>query len=519
MTRDENNSDKQPDRVPAAQYIRMSTEHQQYSTENQAKAITEYARQRGYDVVKTYADGGKSGLTIAGRDSLRQLIQDVQQGDAHFKTILVYDISRWGRFIDADESAYYEFICRRAGIDVQYCAEHFDNDGSTQATIFKSVKRAMAGEYSRELSVKVFQGQCTLIEKGYRQGGTAGYGLRRMLVDMSGQPKSILKQGEHKSIQTDRVILVPGPEAEINTVQRIYRVFIQEGKNEREIAELLNRERIPSEWPRPWTRSMVHQILTNEKYIGNNVFNRRSFKLKTKRVKNPVDMWVRLDDAFDPIVDAESFFMVRGIIQERCRRYSDEEMLALLKSLSSKHSRISGFLIDETEGMPSSSSYRTRFGSLIRAYRLIGYTPDRDYEFVQINRQLRRMHPEFVDETVKKLEEMGGTVERDPQTDLLLINDEYTTSVVLSRCRQTTAGTLNWLVRLDQHLAPDITIVARMDATNKSIADYYLIPRIDVGPDRVRMGEDNGVYLDTYRFGNLDYFWELASRSRAEVAA
>lgn len=104
---------------------------------------------------------------------------------------------------------------------MQYCAEEFDNDGSTQATTFKSVKRAMAGEYSRELSFKVFQGQCTLIEKGYRQGGTAEYGLRRMLVDMSGQPNGILKHGEHKSIQTDRIVLVPGPGTEINTVRRI----------------------------------------------------------------------------------------------------------------------------------------------------------------------------------------------------------------------------------------------------------------------------------------------------------
>jgi len=141
----------------AAQYIRMSTEHQQYSTENQANAVRDYAERRGYEIVRTYADEGKSGLRIEGRDQLRQLIRDVERGNTDFQTILVYDISRWGRFQDADESAYYEYVCKRAGIDVQYCAEQFENDGSTQATIFKSVKRAMAGEYSRELSVKVFQ--------------------------------------------------------------------------------------------------------------------------------------------------------------------------------------------------------------------------------------------------------------------------------------------------------------------------------------------------------------------------
>ena len=87
------------------------------------------------------------------------MIEDVQAKRADFTTILVYDVSRWGRFQDADESAYYEYICKRAGISVQYCAEQFENDGSPVSTIVKGVKRAMAGEYSRELSVKVFAGQ------------------------------------------------------------------------------------------------------------------------------------------------------------------------------------------------------------------------------------------------------------------------------------------------------------------------------------------------------------------------
>ena len=137
------------------------------------------------------------------------MIKDVETGNADFQIILVYDVSRWGRFQDADESAYYEYICRRAGIQVAYCAEQFENDGSPVSTIVKGVKRAMAGEYSRELSAKVFAGQCRLIELGFRQGGPAGYGLRRVLIDQSGSVKGELARGEHKSLQTDRVILQP----------------------------------------------------------------------------------------------------------------------------------------------------------------------------------------------------------------------------------------------------------------------------------------------------------------------
>jgi len=77
-----------------AEYVRMSTEHQKYSTENQSEAIRHYAAARAIDIVKTYADEGKSGLSIDGRDALKRLIEDVEGGHANFETILVYDVSR-----------------------------------------------------------------------------------------------------------------------------------------------------------------------------------------------------------------------------------------------------------------------------------------------------------------------------------------------------------------------------------------------------------------------------------------
>ena len=307
-------------KIRAAQYVRMSTEHQKYSTENQSDAIIAYAERHGMEIIRTYSDAGKSGLRIEGRDALRQLINDVEGGNPEFEVILVYDISRWGRFQDADESAYYEYICRRAGIAVHYCAEQFDNDGSPVSTIVKGVKRAMAGEYSRELSSKVFAGQCRLIELGYRQGGPAGFGLRRMLIDERGDQKGVLKRGEHKSLQTDRVVLVPGPDEEVAVVHRIYRLFVEDGKREAEIAELLNSEGSRTDLDRPWTRGTVHQILTNEKYIGNNVFNRTSCKLKKRRVNNAPEMWIRAEGVFIPIVEASLFHMAQGIIRERSRR-------------------------------------------------------------------------------------------------------------------------------------------------------------------------------------------------------
>jgi Resolvase, N terminal domain len=86
--------------VRAAQYVRMSTDQQKYSTQNQAEAIAAFAAGRGLTVVRTYADEGRSGLDIDRREALQNLIDDVRTGRADFKFILVYDVSRWGRFQD-----------------------------------------------------------------------------------------------------------------------------------------------------------------------------------------------------------------------------------------------------------------------------------------------------------------------------------------------------------------------------------------------------------------------------------
>jgi DNA invertase Pin-like site-specific DNA recombinase len=509
---------EKPQLIRAAAYVRMSTEHQQYSTNNQMDVILEYASRRGMEIVRTYSDEGKSGLNIQGRDSLGLMISDVESKAVDFTCILVYDVSRWGRFQDADESAYYEYICRRAGIAVHYCAEQFENDGSPVSTIVKGVKRAMAGEYSRELSSKVFQGACRLIQLGFKQGGTAGYGLRRMLIDQNGQHKGLLKIGEQKSLQTDRVILVPGPEEEVAAVRWMYQAFVREGLLESQIAETLNARGLTTDFGRPWTRGTVHQVLTNEKYIGNNVYHRTSFKLKKKHVNNPPDRWIRAEKAFEGIIDPDIFFQAQGIIIERSRKFTNEEMLDRLRHILQQQGRISGILIDEYD-VPSSAAFRHRFGSLVTAYSLIGYTSKTDYGFIDVNRRLRRQHPVIVADIIAQIESMGGSVTIHEQTDLLVVNQEFLTSIVLCRHQTTMRGSSRWIIRLDASLRPDITIAARMDTSNEGVLDYYLLPAVDMNLQKLRLAEDNGIYLDTYRFANLDFFFHMAARTTIHYAA
>ena len=257
---------------------------------------------------------------------------------------------------------------------VHYCAEQFENDGSSFSTIIKNIKRAMAAEYSRELSVKVFAGQSRLVKLGYRTGGSAPYGLRRLLVDQRGTPKEFLAYGERKSIQTDRVVLVPGSPAEIEIVRWVFEAFTKRRLQEAEIARQLNKKALKSARGAQWASHHICSMLTNENYIGNLVWNRQSIKLKGRAVRNNPDQWVRASGVLKPIVERGVFERVQAIRGARAAGLSQEEKLELLRRLLRKHGTLSIGLIDKSSSMPHSSSYARWFGSLRNAYKLVGFT-------------------------------------------------------------------------------------------------------------------------------------------------
>jgi DNA invertase Pin-like site-specific DNA recombinase len=507
-------SDPQYSSRRAVAYVRMSTEHQRYSTCNQLEAIREYAQRLGLELVKVYSDEGKSGLKIQGREALGQMIRDVQGGSAGFSYVLVYDVSRWGRFQDADESAYYEYLCRRAGVAVHYCAEQFENDGSPTSTIVKSLKRAMAGEYSRELSNKVFVGACRLAQRGYRQGGSPGIGLRRMLVDEQGRHKTVLQVGEHKSIQTDRVIFVPGPEAEIEVVHWIYQMFIDEGKSEREIARVLNERAIPTTNGRAWTTWSVQSVLTNEAYVGNNVYNRRSVKLKGRSQWNPPEKWIRVEGAFQGIVEPQRFLQALQIIQARRRKFEEAEILARLRTLYQQHGYLNAFLIDQAADLPGSAYISRHFGNLFSVYTLLGFKPRMRYSHVSLTRRLLAATVDLAGLLTQQIAGVGATARWEKRGRVLHLNDELRVRICFIRSCFTRIGSPRWLVRLRPALKPDLTMLVRMDAKNEAIQDYYLLPSLDTGWATIHLSEKNGVYLDAYRFSSLDFFVGLAARAK-----
>jgi hypothetical protein len=213
------------------------------------------------------------------------------------------------------------------------------------------------------------------------------------------------------------------------------------------------------------------------------------------------------------------FYTVQGIIRERARRYSDEELIERLRQLYQKHGFLSGMIINETADMPSAAVYAHRFESLIRAYQMVGYTPDRDYRYLEINRYLRQLHPQVIAQAESEIAAIGGAVVRDPATDILLVNDEFTVSLVLARSHTYETGSHRWKIRFDTSLNPDITVAIRLDYANQGILDYYLLPKLDFGQPRLNLADQNAIEFDCYRFDNLTYLYGMAARSRVRRAA
>jgi DNA invertase Pin-like site-specific DNA recombinase len=386
--------------VLAAEYIRMSTEHQRYSPDNQRAAIREYAARRGFHVVESYQDAGKSGLTLKGRPALKQMLADVLSGGQPYKAILVLDISRWGRFQDTDQAAYYEFMCREAGVAVHYCNEPFDNEGGTMASIVKHMKRVMAAEYSRELSMRVSRAQRQQARLGFKQGGEPPLGVRRQVVDEHGNPRFLMERGQRKALSTDKVIYVRGPAPEVALLRRVYRLFVEDELRLVDIERWLNKRGKTQPNGSPWTISSVRHLLCNELYRGRYVFGRLYNNLGNRRPAKTED-WA-IATVLEPLVSDQMFMGARARLEITTRRQlTDAQLIKGLARLLAETGELSRDVIRACPYLPFPETYTRRFGSLAKAFRLVGVEkPTRflknaagiDYTDEGLLDHLRRIH-------------------------------------------------------------------------------------------------------------------------------
>lgn len=462
--------------TPVAQYLRMSTDQQHHSLRHQTETIAAYARNNDFEIVQTYSDEGRSGVVSRRRPGLMRLLRDVVSGDAAYRSILVYDVTRWGRFQDCDEAAHYEFICKSAGISVHYCAEDFVNDNSLPNSIVKAVKRTMAAEYSREMGVRCFAGSKRLAELGFKQGGAPGYGFRRMMISSDGQRKGILSTGEIKSLKTDRVILVPGSKEEVECVREIYRLVLGEDRTPFYITKELNSRRISCRGGK-WGIATVQRILTDPKYAGCNVWNRVTKRLGTAQLSLPRSQWVIRPGAFEPLVTPEVFQKVQQILALQKRGQTNEELLRSLRDLRKTHGALSYVLIKTSPQAPSPTTIVRRFGTLRRAFELAGQKLElATFLDPEQEGQVRRLQQELLEKLVSLFPHEISVVKPDSErTECIEIDGHLRLLVVVCPVIRR-SGKFDWLVNLSyaEHELP--VLLVRLTTNNREIRDLYLVP-------------------------------------------
>jgi len=231
--------------MKSAVYFRCSTDKQDKSISDQKQVLEKYAYENNFIITTWFdKDEGKSGTSFEKRPDFMRMLHCVESKQNNFKVILVYDIDRWGRPTDPDESSYWEYHFKRYGVKVHYISDEYLNDDSLGGRIQKKIKQELASEESKKQSLRVRERSIMRTQEGFKVGGFAPYGYKRGLFGQDGTFIKELNHGERKNEKSQRVKLIPGDSNQIDVVKNIFQDFAN-GNSVSEICSNLNRNKIP----------------------------------------------------------------------------------------------------------------------------------------------------------------------------------------------------------------------------------------------------------------------------------
>lgn len=466
-------SKQAPRRRAVAYYRHSAQDRQENSVEIQQDQVRAFAAEHGIEIIKEFADRGKSGLSVEGRDSFNEMIHEyVEAGKDDFEYVLVLDVSRWGRFQETDMSAYYTGLCLQHGKQVVFTTIGFPKENDLLHGLHLSIERYRAASYSRELSGKVWKGCAKIASSGYWAGGSAPYAMCRLLLDEKRQPVQVLARGEHKAIHNQRVTLAPGDSAEVNTVREVFSAFVQENQSPRAIAAQLNSVGRPAPGGGSWSAGAVGALLRNEVYAGTMVWNKTSQRMKSPSRANPTSEWVRSGGAFDAVLPQKLFDEAQLIMRQRAeaveRKYSAAGMLDDLRGLFARYGTVSRQLVAGSEGLASPATYSCRFDGVEMAYQAL-FRDAIEAKRLQVVEALK-----------------AAAVEVEAVDDFLVIGDHFSVaiqpSVPIARGYEAF-----WVFRPDQRVEVDITVGVPLSCPDEmSVLGYLAFPRL-LFPRKVRI--------------------------------
>lgn len=357
-----------------ALYIRRSTNErlQADSLKVQEQILRTYAREHEMEVVETFTDSA-SGTSTKHRTAFLRMVERITHG-APFNAVLVRDVSRFGRFFDVDEAAFFEVLFLGHGVRTVYCEEVFTSDTSPMASLLKSVRRVMASEYSRDRSRLVRYAQSRATRLGFMAGGPPPYGMRRAMVTPGGRHVQFLDRGEWKALANHRTRLVAGAPDAVATIRRVFDLYDRDGLRTPAIARALNEAGIRTPTGSHWYDSSVYLVLSNSRYAG---FG--SYRPTWKGISDPLSVEqvaeLTVRDAVGPeaIIGLEQFRRVEARQNRLTSRRSNETLAIDARIAFEQHGCVEPAMLESLALHCSWGTYTKRFpcgvdGALMRAY-------------------------------------------------------------------------------------------------------------------------------------------------------
>lgn len=307
-----------------------SCKNESNSISNQRELIQKFVKSHSeIEIVKEYADDGFSGVDFERPDFLRML-EDIKAGVIN--CVIVKDLSRFGRnYIEVGK--YLEEIFPVLGVRFIAINENYDsiytNKGNEQLVI--PFMNLVNDAYCRDISIKTRTSFAMKQQKGEYIGSYAPYGYKKRPHDI-----------HHFMIDEEAA----------DVVKRIFEWTV-EGMSNRAIADKLNLQGIPSpaEYKRLheknyschfqrkakalWTPLSIRKILGNRVYIGTIEQGKTysiNYKVK-KRIKRSKEQWYQVENAHEPVIDKETFYLVQKLLGLDVRTCPGEEAVYLFSGI------------------------------------------------------------------------------------------------------------------------------------------------------------------------------------------
>ena len=315
--------------TPAVAYIRMSSDRQEASPDQQRAEVAKLAKRDGYKLIREYFDEGISGDATEKRKAFRQMIRDAEE-KADFAAILCWDQDRFGRF-DSIEAGRWIYPLRHAGVWMHTVRQGRIDWNNFQSRMMFSIQQEGKFQFLLDLAHNSLRGR---IKKAASNTGNSkpGYGYDRVYFDESNKLVKRVPYGERfTKPATWRAVFAPSEDPEITAAVRwTFETFATDDRGVTWLAQQLTKRNPPKSPPGGWCGRRVEYMLRNPLYIGVRAFGRRSTgkychingkgeigQGKRKALKLDTTSPIVIADAHEPLVDAEIFERVQAKLNGR----------------------------------------------------------------------------------------------------------------------------------------------------------------------------------------------------------